>query len=660
MKKWVSLLACTALVVAMLPVQQTLADSSDAVRGEKVAQWVDQANGIAKVTMAVDNDMEKVVQTVQTKIVLVLDRSNSMDNRPGGWFTDTKMTLAKNAAKAFTDRILAIAPHQGDIQISVVSFGNLAERPIGFSSDANAIKNAINTVNTGGLFDIQYTNIQAGIHRAQAGLNTVDEPNEYIILLSDGAPTYSYQVAGVTGVIRNGNCTGGILNLDHGSNATWLIDGMLGNPASITDTLRIEYCNYENSNVRPQNGSLFTNNFILDRGDTYGIECGHLGRFNCTGYPANHRIPTVYEAQLARGVHANSVNGEHSKIFTIGYDLGGNTDAIQTMREVASEPYEPYFNDTNDVEGIFEEIASTLEEELTPTTGFVTDNMGSNANINQDASSPAYNFEIITDNPSTYPIMATFDENYANAPEPMAATVVEVASDKKSLKWNLADEDGFFKKGQYVLTYYIKLDPTAFGQGDYTVYTNNGAEVAYADINGDPQVCDMEDPSLSFNRGPVTPAAQNISGTKVLNSDTATVILVAGDFNFSLAGDASCTATRDAITAGNVVIESATDGVATATNVVDGAFDLGNVTFKEVGTYKFVVNEIVPTPKLDGMTYDEAERKITVVVGYNQPTHSLVVSSIAVLAGEESNGSIIFTNSYEEPEIVEIDRKSVV
>lgn len=112
-------------------------------------------------------------------VVLVIDQSRSMADSTGG---QTKEQAAKTAAKTFVDTALAT----GRSRVSLVTFGGSASLGIGLSSDATAIKRAIDNFPL-----ISGTNISAGIDVA---FETVLTPNarpgalQVIILMSDGAP----------------------------------------------------------------------------------------------------------------------------------------------------------------------------------------------------------------------------------------------------------------------------------------------------------------------------------------------------------------------------------------------------------------------------------------------------------------------------------------
>jgi len=114
-------------------------------------------------------------------IVLVIDRSGSMDG--------TKMTDAKAAAVEFVNTLLD-DPNDTSTRIAVVSFAGGKSIDSGFkdSSGKASLISAINGLSTGG-----GTFIQTGLKQASALLDGSSADKRSIVLLGDGAATYSYK-----------------------------------------------------------------------------------------------------------------------------------------------------------------------------------------------------------------------------------------------------------------------------------------------------------------------------------------------------------------------------------------------------------------------------------------------------------------------------------
>lgn len=111
-------------------------------------------------------------------IVLVIDTSGSMNDYG-------RMAAAKAAANKFVDELLP----SDNTRIGVVSFASEARTRQALTNNATNLHAAINALSaTGG------THTQAGVKQAQALLANSDADNKHIVLLSDGEPTYSYQI----------------------------------------------------------------------------------------------------------------------------------------------------------------------------------------------------------------------------------------------------------------------------------------------------------------------------------------------------------------------------------------------------------------------------------------------------------------------------------
>lgn len=111
-------------------------------------------------------------------IVLVIDTSGSMKNYG-------RMAAAKEAAKEFVAKLLPSTT----TKIAVVDFADDAEQKTSLTNEVNTLNTAINKLSDdGGTFT------QGGIHEARKILKKSTANNKYIVVLSDGVPTYSYEI----------------------------------------------------------------------------------------------------------------------------------------------------------------------------------------------------------------------------------------------------------------------------------------------------------------------------------------------------------------------------------------------------------------------------------------------------------------------------------
>ncbi|MDO4772517.1 MAG: S-layer homology domain-containing protein [Bacillota bacterium] len=115
-----------------------------------------------------------------TDIVLVIDSSGSMHSQ-------NRMENAKKAAKNFIQKELT-EKAKSYTRIAVVSFSDNARIEQNLTNDADLLNQAVEKLSASG-----GTHTQAGLYQAELILK--DSPgNKVIILLSDGEPTYGYDV----------------------------------------------------------------------------------------------------------------------------------------------------------------------------------------------------------------------------------------------------------------------------------------------------------------------------------------------------------------------------------------------------------------------------------------------------------------------------------
>ena len=138
-----------------------------------------------KITLNVETEDEvtSYVKSSSADVVLVIDRSGSMDKNNNG-----RIAAAKKAAQDFVDIMLGADSAEGN-RVGVVAFNSSATEVSGLTTKTGKeeLKTKISQITaTGG------TNIQGGLHMANSML-TDPTREQFIVVLSDGEPTYSFK-----------------------------------------------------------------------------------------------------------------------------------------------------------------------------------------------------------------------------------------------------------------------------------------------------------------------------------------------------------------------------------------------------------------------------------------------------------------------------------
>lgn len=187
--------ADTPIIENQDPVEITKDGVGTGIILSKTAEPVEGYVNKYKITLRVESPKsEKTSDTV-----LVIDRSNSMNG--------TKISGARTAADSLAKELLPAGNTLN--RIAVVSYGTDVQTVSGFSNSYQTIHNAINNIadNGGGTFT------QAGLRTARQILENAGRSADYqtIVLLSDGAPSYSYDIknVNVANDIVNANSTSG-------------------------------------------------------------------------------------------------------------------------------------------------------------------------------------------------------------------------------------------------------------------------------------------------------------------------------------------------------------------------------------------------------------------------------------------------------------------
>lgn len=194
-KRFLSIVLAVLMLVSVLSVTAMAADrttvnaAQSGIEATKTAQWVDEKEGIAEITITVKGEPPEV-STPEVDAVLVIDLSGSMND-------NNKLNDAKAAAKKFVDKFFgtsAPASYKKSVRIAVVGYNGYAKEcaDLTEAKDADALYTLFGS-GRGSLKADGGTNIQDGIYRAQQILkNGRAGAKKVMVVLSDGEPTYSF------------------------------------------------------------------------------------------------------------------------------------------------------------------------------------------------------------------------------------------------------------------------------------------------------------------------------------------------------------------------------------------------------------------------------------------------------------------------------------
>lgn len=449
-KRILSILLAVLMLLSVLPVTAMAADgttdmpvtmtsgNTDGPKLRKTAQWEDKNAGIAKITMEVWGEpSQQSTEFGPTDIVLVVDCSGSM--------LGTHIEKAKTAARDFVEQFLGsngTESSRANVQIGVVTYNKTANRAAELSNSKDELNNKINTINA--TYDTG-TNIQAGIHTAQTmlGEDTRTGVAKYMIVLSDGEPTYSYRFdatadyAGCKSKISSVHTKGHYVNFvfQPNYNKNKIIGS--GNKFSIDYNVKLTkaVCTKHNDKLNP---NFHTTDFVYNGG------VGDAAFTKTSG--TNNGVATIWEANQAKA------NG--TTIYSIGFgsEIGtaqNPNNAYKTMVAIASSPDKYKAASESDVSNVFDAIATEIKS-YTAYNAVVTDPMGAGFTVIQ--------------NDTTYPITVANGET------------ASVDAANGNLVWKVAKE---LDETKHTITFYIQYNTSTASNNNNPLPTNNGAELTF-------------------------------------------------------------------------------------------------------------------------------------------------------------------------------------
>lgn len=464
MKKWKQALALVlALVMALsLVALPSFAEGEDStgtgtaqpewpaegsINLIKDAQPVKDEDGVYEITLTIQGKNYKTTSDV----VLVIDCSGSMGE-------GTKLTNTRAAAKAFGEKLLT---EGSTTRIAIVTYEDTAAKynngHFYTASELDAFKNAIDkaTYADGG------TNQQAGIHVAQQLLSSDASTGKLknMVILSDGAPTYSYRLTGTA----TGTCTNyGIFGWSH-------------NRHYEENTLAITGCDYtrvgdgyaDNRTGEPSDGN--------DGQARLTLTCSH-GKTEQKDVDIEHSVATIWEANQAKAAGTT--------IFSVALQAG--TYGENTLKSCATDAAKGYFaiaqndNVETKLNAAFTAIAGSIAKAAT--NGSVVDPMSDYVGLDF-AGDPTYTNDYAA---------------YANKQYNVYLSQGTVTRSGNTLNWTVGD----ISEGQdAVMKYRVKLNDGL--EKGKTYPTNQTTTFHYTDYQDQETSRDFSIPEVAPNGGTI-------------------------------------------------------------------------------------------------------------------------------------------------------------
>ena len=413
----------------------------------KDAQPVKDEDGVYEITLTIQGKNYKTTSDV----VLVIDCSGSMGE-------GTKLTNTRAAAKAFGEKLLT---EGSTTRIAIVTYEDTAAKynngHFYTASELDAFKNAIDkaTYADGG------TNQQAGIHVAQQLLSSDASTGKLknMVILSDGAPTYSYRLTGTA----TGTCTNyGIFGWSH-------------NRHYEENTLAITGCDYtrvgdgyaDNRTGEPSDGN--------DGQARLTLTCSH-GKTEQKDVDIEHSVATIWEANQAKAAGTT--------IFSVALQAG--TYGENTLKSCATDAAKGYFaigqndNVETKLNAAFTAIAGSIAKAAT--NGSVVDPMSDYVGLDF-AGDPTYTNDYAA---------------YANKQYDVYLSQGTVTRSGNTLNWTVGD----ISEGQdAVMKYRVKLNDGL--EKGKTYPTNQATTFHYTDYQDQETSRDFNIPEVAPNGGTI-------------------------------------------------------------------------------------------------------------------------------------------------------------
>lgn len=339
-----------------------------AIKLDKDANAVAGQENLWEVTLGIQG---KNYQST-TDVVLVIDQSGSMSGQ--------KLSNTKKAAKAFAEKLLT---EGSQTRIAIVTYSNSAStNGIFYTYETKAaFDRAVDAIEADG-----GTHQQAGIHKADELLYSAASTGvlKNIVLLTDGAATYSYPFVGTASY---SDCS-----------SRHILAGQYG--GTITNASFVPTVDYTTTVGSGGSFDLYYNAYV-DATCSHGVTQRHAyGQYSydnrgnlvlTTNTTTNNGVGTIWEA--------NQTKAKGTTIYSVALQAGD--DGENVLKACATDPAKGYYeigandNVEQKLETAFEAIAGSIS--IAASQGVVTDPMGEKVALTFDGADP-----VITSNLADY------------------------------------------------------------------------------------------------------------------------------------------------------------------------------------------------------------------------------------------------------------------
>ena len=260
----------------------------------------------ADVTLTVNANGFSTVD--KTDVVLVLDRSSSMNGTP--------MENTKTAAKDLIE-LLITDKTKDNTRAAIVTYGSnllTSYTSDSLTNDVTTLKDTINSIPSS--INNEGTNVHAGLLKAEELLRSSGtDTQKIVILLSDGEPTY-------------------YIGTDN------KIHGMGG-----SDNYENDYCEgyYSHRRFNYYNSGKC---YVSEDDNTVAMEYSNYGNVFTT--------KDAYKPSTNTNNKATTMKANGTKIYTIGFGKGASGNAYEFLGNIASNPTDKYRYTASDYAGLKE------------------------------------------------------------------------------------------------------------------------------------------------------------------------------------------------------------------------------------------------------------------------------------------------------------------